>query len=114
MNAQSASTTQSQHLVPRVAEADSRFSRNHPGLLASLGFCECLLISAPALAQTYLGTTAQTFAVLAGSTVTCPTVATVTGDLGVSPGSAVTGFPSPCTLVGTQHAADGVALAAQN
>ncbi|MCX5742765.1 MAG: Ig-like domain-containing protein, partial [Proteobacteria bacterium] len=42
------------------------------------------------------------FAVLAGSTVTNTGLTTVSGDLGVSPGTAVTGFP-PGILVGTQH-----------
>lgn len=45
---------------------------------------------------------AGTFAVLAGSTVTSTGLSTVTGDLGVSPLTAVTGFP-PGILVGTQH-----------
>ena len=93
MNAQSASTTQSQHLVPRVAEADSRLSRNYPGLLASLGFAAFLLVSAPALAATAppLGTLQQ-FAILASSTVTAAGIATITnGDVGVSPGTSITG-----------------------
>ena len=51
------------------------------------------------------------FAVVAGSTVTNTGSTTVTGDLGVSPGSAVTGFP-PGTVVGTIHAADSAAAAA--
>jgi hypothetical protein len=51
---------------------------------------------------------AASFAVLAGATVTNTGATTVTGDLGVSPGSAVTGFP-PGTVVGTIHAADPTA-----
>ncbi|MEU4404201.1 ice-binding family protein [Streptosporangium sp. NPDC023963] len=57
--------------------------------------------------------TAADYAVLAGTTVTAdpgPTV--VTGDLGVSPGSAVTGFP-PGVVVGTVHAANADAAQAQ-
>ena len=38
MNVQLASSTQPEHVVPAVAEADSRPTRNYPGLLASLGF----------------------------------------------------------------------------
>lgn len=52
------------------------------------------------------------FAVLAGTTVTNTGATTVAGDLGVSPGTAVTGFP-PGLVSGTIHAADGVAAKAQ-
>jgi hypothetical protein len=53
------------------------------------------------------------FAVLGSSTVTCTGATTITGDLGVSPGTAFTGFPTPCTVVGgTLHAADATSLLA--
>lgn len=45
---------------------------------------------------------AGAFAILAGSTVTNTGATQLTGDMGVSPGTAVTGFP-PGTLTGTQH-----------
>ena len=48
------------------------------------------------------------FAVLAGSTVTSGGPTLIAGDLGVSPGTAITGFP-PGTVVGTQHAGDPTA-----
>ncbi len=48
---------------------------------------------------------AGNFVVLAGSTVTSTGPTVVTGDLGVSPGTAVTGFP-PGTIVGNQHDGD--------
>src|SRR5207302_3835585 len=52
------------------------------------------------------------FAVLAGSTVTSSGATTVNGDLGVSPGTAVTGFP-PGLINGTIHAADTAAAQAE-
>jgi hypothetical protein len=48
---------------------------------------------------------ADNFVVLAGDTVTNTGPTSLTGDLGVSPGTAVTGFP-PGTVTGTQHLAD--------
>jgi len=56
--------------------------------------------------------TADTFAALAGTTVTNAGFSTLNGDLGVSPGSALTGFP-PGVVNGTTHAADPVAAQAQ-
>ena len=45
---------------------------------------------------------AGAFAVLAGSTITSTGATALTGDLGVSPGAALTGFP-PGTLTGTKQ-----------
>jgi hypothetical protein len=51
---------------------------------------------------------ATSLAVLAGSNVTNTGATTVTGDLGLSPGTSVGGFP-PGILVGTQHINDAIA-----
>jgi hypothetical protein len=48
---------------------------------------------------------ASTFAILAGSTVTSTGATKITGDLGLSPGTAVSGFP-PAVLNGTFHIND--------
>ena len=76
-----------------------------------------LLVGSPAAsaAQSTVGLgTATSFAVLAGSTVTNTGASTISGDLGVSPGAAVTGFPPGLVNAGTQHAADAVAGQAQS
>ena len=56
--------------------------------------------------------TAASFAVLAGQTVTNTGPSLIAGGIGLSPGSAVTGFP-PGTVNGSIHTADAVALQAQ-
>ena len=77
-------------------------------LLAALAFAS----SAQAQAPVDLGTV-DSFAVLGASTVTNTGPSVINGDLGVSPGSALTGFP-PGTVNGTIHAADAVAAQAQS
>jgi len=58
--------------------------------------------------------TACSFGILAGSTVTnvVSVGTTVSGDVGVWPGTAITGFP-PGTITGAFHAGDAVAMTAQ-
>jgi Ice-binding-like len=60
------------------------------------------------LAASALGA-ASSFAVLAASTTTCTNASAFTGDVGVSPGTAVTGFNPSCTLSGALHAGDALA-----
>ena len=54
---------------------------------------------------------AGAFVILGGSTVTNTGASALTGDLGVSPGTAVTGFP-PGTMSGSTHAGDATSAAA--
>lgn len=79
-----------------------------PGLFASPADLPAAAGTAPSLG------TAQAFAVLGGSAVTNTGPTTITGNVGLSPGSAVTGFPPGLVTGGTIHAADAVALQAQN
>jgi hypothetical protein len=68
---------------------------------------------AASAAQSSVGLgTATSFAVLAGQTVTNTGPSKVTGDLGVSPGTAVTG--SPQVIDGAEHRNDDVARQAQS
>lgn len=93
-------------------------ARRSPNLWATLATA-VVFSAAPiqsALAQTAptLGT-AQSFAVLAGTpnvTNTGPTV--VSGNLGIHPAVAVTGFPPGIVIGGTIHAGDAVALQAKS
>src|SRR5687768_6489124 len=50
----------------------------------------------------------ESYSVLAGDEVTCTGTTTTTGDVGVSPGTSITGFPSPCVAgpPGTTHSND--------
>jgi hypothetical protein len=59
-----------------------------------------------------LATAGEGFAVLAGSTVANTALTVVNGDLGLSPGTAVTGFP-PGVVNGTNHITDSAAAQAQ-
>jgi type VI secretion system secreted protein VgrG len=86
-----------------------------PSLMALALLAGSMLAGTPvraAHATVNLGT-ADGFAVLAGSTVTNTGPSVVHGDLGVSAGSAVVGFP-PGLVNGTIHAADAVAAQAQS
>jgi type VI secretion system secreted protein VgrG len=90
-------------------------------VVAAVGLFSLLMLAPLASGDTLK--TADSFAVLAGSTVTNAGAAVlgetvITGDLGVSPGSTCTGFltcptTGPGKIIGTVHLADSVALQAQ-
>jgi uncharacterized protein with beta-barrel porin domain len=99
----------------------SAFSRRlHAGVAlralvaASTSVAGLVVATSPGHAQAPNLGTAASFAVLGGSTVTNTGPSVINGNVGVSPGSAVVGFP-PGILVppGTIHAANAVAGQAQ-
>ncbi len=106
-----------------MTDIGSRAPRRRPGYawlavvpVAAAGAIAMFIASQPAVAETApvgLGT-AGAFAVLAGTTVTNTGPSIISGDLGVSPGTAVTGFPPGIVTNGTIHSADGVAAGAQS
>jgi len=79
-----------------------------------------LIISATSIAQSNafaasapnLGAS-DSFAVLAGSTITCTGAGAIIGDIGVSPGTAIVLGATPCTVTGTINPGGPVAAHAQ-
>ncbi len=96
-----------------IEPMQSKAWKKLPVLLCSLGLSMFLgiLPSAFAASAPPLGG-AQGFAVLGSSTVTNTGPSIVTGDIGVSPGSSITGFP-PGTVIGGIHANDVTASTGQ-
>ena len=60
-----------------------------------------------------LGTDASTLAVLAGTAITNTGATTITGDIGLSPGTSIGGFP-PGVLNGAEHINDNIATQAKS
>jgi hypothetical protein len=88
--------------------------RNSAALVTIAGLAA--IICSPSRASAQSVGAAQSFAVLGGSTVTAAgTGSTINGDVGVSPGTSITGFPFAATIVSPYglHVNDGAAINAQ-
>ncbi len=81
-------------------------------ILPFIALSTILVAASPLSAQISLGTS-QSFAVLGGSTVTNTGPSVINGNVGVSPGTSVTGFPPGVVTGGAIHAADATAGQAQ-
>jgi Ice-binding-like/Putative Ig domain len=88
--------------------------RTYLNLLVSAAVVALLFVPSHAWAQAPSLGTAASYGVLAASTVTNTGPTTVIGNVGVSPGTAIVGFPPGSVTGGTFHSADAVALQAQN
>ena len=102
------------HHVNAWLECVPTSTRRRPhGRACAAGLLVALLVTAGLASSAQAATvplgTADSFAVLAGSTVTNTGPSVISGDLGLSPGTAVTGFPPGTVNAGTIHAADAVA-----
>jgi Ice-binding-like len=82
-------------------------------ITASLGNAFASMPVAPLAATAPTLGNAQSFGVLGGTTVTNTGPSVIMGNLGVSPGASVIGFPPGSVIGGTIHRADALSLQAQ-
>ncbi|MDO9407915.1 ice-binding family protein [Patulibacter sp.] len=113
----SSPSTPSRGASSRSRRSATTRGRKGPARLAALGVSTILAVALVPVAGAQAATvglgTADGFGVLGGSTVTNTGPSIITGDLGVAPGTAVTGFP-PGTVNGVVHANDAVAQQAKS
>ena len=89
-----------------------KFSYKRSSLVVGAGLAGLLVLPTPGFALATLGSAAS-YAVLAGSTITSTGATTIQGDVGLSPGTSITGMPAGQPSPGTIHSGDPVAALAQ-
>ncbi|MGW5360162.1 DUF4082 domain-containing protein [Actinopolymorpha pittospori] len=99
--------------IPRDHAASPRLGRIAVVLATILGAGWIVAMPSPASAAPVNLGDAKPFAVLAATSVNSTNLSRITGDLGVSPGNTVVGFPPGEVVDGTIHAGDAVAAAAR-
>jgi hypothetical protein len=101
--------------LPHGVSRRRRYSSGAAALAAVGLTLASFAIAAPANAVTAVDLgTAETYVVLGGASVTNTGPSILNGDLGVSPGTSISGFPPGIVVGGTTHAADAEALQAQS
>ena len=103
-------------MIPSRCKQSVRSVRFGVAAVAAMGMLVALSGSAQAATtQPPVGLgTATSYAVLAGTAVTNTGSSTISGNLGVNPGTAVSGFPPGLVTNGTRNTAGPVALQAQS
>lgn len=86
--------------------------QHHSTTVAAAGLAALLLLPSVGVAQGSLGSAAS-YAVLAGSTITNTGATAIYGDVGLSPGTVVTGLPPGQPTLGGLHIGDVAAAQAQ-
>jgi hypothetical protein len=112
MRRSSPRSTSHRHSAPTPITSFTAAAAGTLTLLFAVGLTFAFTGSAQAAAVSVPLGTAGSFAVLAGSTVTNTGPSVIDGNVGLSPGTAVSGFP-PGIVNGTTHAADAVAAQAK-
>ncbi len=106
------------HVPPRTAAV--RFRRRPLIGVLSLSALSCLALATFGIQPVQAATptvnlgTASSFAVLAGSAITNTGSSVISGDIGLSPGTSITGFPPGVQSAGTTDLTNAVALLAKN
>ncbi len=82
-------------------------------LLAASALSTALLCATSAARAAPILGDANSFAILAGASITSTGATIITGDVGLTPGTSVTGFPPGAVVDGTIHINDGPAIDAK-